>query len=119
MLKLPNAHQARIERAKVINYLLSTSHPDGQSKAAFFSHFGFEAGQWQIFAVALRDHGANNEIADMTASDYGTRYSVAGIIETPDGRNPYVRTVWIMDKADNAPRLVTAYPLRRENARRT
>ena len=119
MLKLPNAHQARIERAKVINYLLSTSHPDGQSKAAFFSRFGFEAGQWQSFAEALRDHGANNEITEMTVSSYGTRYSVDGIIETPDGRNPDVRTVWIIDTADSAPRLVTAYPLGRENARRT
>ena len=116
MLKLPNAHQARIDRAKVINYLLSTSHPDGQSKAAFFSRFGFEAEQWQRFAAALRDHGARNEIAEMTVSDYGTRYSVNGIIETPDGRNPYVRTVWIIDKANNEPRLITAYPLRRENA---
>ena len=119
MLKFPNAHQARIERAKVINYLLSTSHPDGQSKAAFFARFGFEAEQWQRFAAALRDHGARNEIAEMTVSDYGTRYSVDGIIETPDGRNPYVRTVWIIDKANDAPRLVTAYPLRREDARRT
>ncbi len=119
MLKLPNAPQARIERAKVLNYLLSTSHPDGRSKAAFFSRFGFEKEQWQSFVAALRDHGANNEITEMIVSNYGTRYSVDGIIETPDGRNPYVRTVWIIDTADNAPQLVTAYPLRREDARRT
>lgn len=119
MLKLPNAHQARIERAKVTNYLLSTSHPDGRSKAAFFSRFGFEAEQWQNFVAALCDHGTNNEIVEVAVSDYGTRYSVDGIIKTPDGRNPHVRTVWIIDTADNAPRLVTAYPLRREHARRT
>ena len=119
MLKLPNADQARIERAKVLNYLLSTSHPDGRSKAAFFSRFGFGAEQWQSFITALRDHGANNEIVEMVVSDYGTRYSVDGMIETPDGRNPYVRTVWIIDTADSEPRLVTAYPLRREHARRT
>ena len=118
-MRLPNAHQARVDAAKIVDYLLSASHSDGRSKAAFFSSFGFEVGQWRSFAEALRNHGASNEIADITASDYGTRYSVDGIIETPDGRNPHVRTVWIMDKADNEPRLVTAYPLRRENARRT
>ena len=118
-MKLPNAYQARIERAKVLDYLLSTSHPDGRSKAGFFSRFGFEAEQWQDFAAALRDHGANNEVVEIAVSDYGTRCSVDGMIETPDGRNPDVRTVWIIDTADSEPRLVTAYPLRREHARRT
>ena len=31
-------------------------------------------------------------------SEYGTRYSVDGLLETPDSRNPYVRTVWIIEK---------------------
>jgi hypothetical protein len=40
-VKLPNADQARVEREKITEYLLSTSHPDGRSKAEFFSRFGF------------------------------------------------------------------------------
>jgi hypothetical protein len=31
-------------------------------------------------------------------------------IETPGGRMPAVRTVWIVDHGTTAPRLVTAYP---------
>lgn len=118
-MKLPNAHQAHVDRTKVIHYLLSTRHPDGRSKAAFFARFGFEAGQWHRLATALRDHGARHDIAERTMSDYGTRYSVDGMIETPDGRNPNVRTVWIIDTADTVPRLVTAYPLRRNDVHRT
>ena len=100
----------------IVDYLLSTSHSDGRSKAVFFSSFGFNVEQWQSFAIALRDHGASHEVSGIVASDYGVRYSVDGIIKTPDGRNPHVRTVWIIDKEDSQPRLVTAHPLRRENA---
>ena len=33
-----------------------------------------------------------------------------GKIETPDGRCPIVRTIWIVDRGLESPRLVTAYP---------
>ena len=75
--------------------------------------------RWETFARALRDHGDNGEVSVATRSDYGARYSVDGIIETPDGRNPRIRTVWIVDHEGDAPRLVTAHPLRKSDARRT
>ena len=112
-MKLPKGRYARVERAKVVNYLLSQSHSDGRSKAAFFLSFGFAQKQWRTLAEALRIHGATNEIAGMETSDYGTRYMVDGIIETPDGRNPWIRTVWISDNLNAEPRLVTAHPRRR------
>lgn len=116
-MKLPNADQATVDESKVVEYLLSTSHPEGQSKAAFFSMFGFRAHRWQTLARALCDHGSAGEVAEVSRSHYGTRYSVDGPIETPSGRKPRVRTVWIVDREPGAPRLVTAYPLRRRNAR--
>ena len=39
-MKLPNAQQARVDRSKVVDTLLSDSHPDGMSKSAFFRRFG-------------------------------------------------------------------------------
>jgi hypothetical protein len=36
---------------------------------------------------------------------------VDGEIETPAGRSVVIRTVWIVDHSQSAPRLVTAYPL--------
>lgn len=118
-MKLPNADQATVDESKVVEYLLSTSHPEGQSKAAFFSMFGFRAHRWKTLARVLREHGTAGEVAEMSRSRYGTRYSVDGPIGTPSGRKPRVRTVWIVDRESGAPRLVTAYPLRRRNARRT
>ena len=36
--------------------------------------------------------GGMEKVTSLATSDYGTRYSVDGVIETPDGRNPRVRT---------------------------
>ncbi len=112
-MKLPNAGQAHVDETKIVDYLLSESHSDGRSKAAFFFSFGFDRTRWRELAAALRSHGAANEIASIQTSDYGTRYMVDGIIKTPDGRNPRIRTVWIVDNVNDEPRLVTAHPLRR------
>ena len=111
-MRFSNAGRLRVDRNKVVDYLLSARHPDGRSKSAFFSSFGFDAEYWEGFAEALREHGARHEVADIRESDYGTLYIVDGIMETPDGRNPYVRTVWIIDEGNAEPRLVTAHPLR-------
>ena len=115
-MRLPGGERLRVDGAKVVDYLLSSRHPDGRSKAAFSASFGFRAARWDVLARALRDHGARGEVAGISASDYGTRYSVNGVIETPDGRNPRLRTVWIVAEEGGEPRLITAHPLRRQDA---
>lgn len=115
-MKLVNADRAIVDESKVVEYLLSTRHPDGRSKATFFAGFGFRVQQWERLARALRDHGRIGEVARVSRSDYGTRYSVDGAMESPDGRNPRIRTVWIVDSDDGAPRLITAHPLRKRDA---
>lgn len=104
-----------MDRAKVVDYLLSADHPDGRSKAAFFLDFGFDDANWQALAEALRDHGADHEVTDAKASDHGVLYCVDGRLATPDGRNPLARTVWLIEQGSRAPRLITAYPLRRDH----
>jgi hypothetical protein len=42
-MRLPNVEKAEITEAKVVRYLLSTTHRAGKSKAAFFMQFGFNA----------------------------------------------------------------------------
>ncbi len=115
-MKLPDADRVIVDESKVVDYLLSERHPDGRAKAAFFSAFGFRAQRWRTFARALRAQGASGEVTGMSESGYGTRYNVDGVIETPDRRNPQVRTVWIIDSERRAPRLITAHPLRRFHA---
>ena len=62
-MKLPYAAKARVDRKKVVEYLLSPSHPDGSSKARFFSSFGFRLNEREVFARALRKHGRAHAVA--------------------------------------------------------
>ena len=109
-MNLPNARHARVESKKITSYLLATSSSSGRSKANFFSRFGFRIDQWQHFADALQLHGASYEVVRIIETGYGTKYIIDGSLETPDGRNPFVRTIWQVDKGRDYPRFITAYP---------
>jgi len=45
-MKLPDVQKAEIQEAKIVRYLLSTSHRAGKSKASFFMEFEFHQGRW-------------------------------------------------------------------------
>lgn len=117
-MELPNAAQALVERQKLLGYLLLMTHPDGRSKAELFTRFGFTADAWEVLQEALRRHGADNPVSQEVASARGVRYVVEGPLITPAGSPPMIRTVWIVEPGSDAPRLVTAYPVRRQDAQR-
>jgi hypothetical protein len=77
------------------------------------SSFGLDSApkKWKTFARALRQHGKDHDVSASIESRHGTRYSVDGALKTPDGRNPNVRTVWVLAKRSKSPRLVRAYPI--------
>ena len=109
-MELPNAAHARVDRRKITEYLLCPSHPDGRSKAEFFRHFGFRIEEWAVLADALRKHGKAHPVRSIVDSAFGTRYTIDGDLETPDGRRPRVRTVWLVTSPSLVPRLITAHP---------
>ena len=109
-MRTPNAHRAEVPEEKVVSYLLSTDHPVGRHKAAFFARFGFRAERWEELAAALRNHVSDHDPVEVTATPFGTKYAVPGPLRSPDGRNPLVRSVWIVEHGENVPRLVTAHP---------
>ena len=111
--QLPDAERAVVPERKIVDYLLSPSHPDGRGKARFFRGFGFSAAQWQVLAAALRRHAVENSVTMQSTTAFGTRYVVEGILHTPDGRTPTVCVVWFVDNGDGVPRLVTAFPGKR------
>ena len=114
MAKLPNADQARIPEAKITRYLLSLTSRGGRAKARFFTAFGFTIEGWEALAEALRQHALSHEVAGTRETAYGVHYRVEGPLETPDGRNPGVRSVWKIERDDTIPGLITAYPLKEE-----
>ncbi len=109
-MRLPNREKAIISELKIRGYLLSVSHPYGRHKAAFFERFGFKADGWEIMASALRAHAEQYELVSMEDTEFGSRYTVEGPLKAPDGRAPTVRVVWFIERGDDRPRLITAYP---------
>jgi hypothetical protein len=106
---LPFADKARIDESKVVDYLLNPAKSRG--KAGFFLHFGFLPERWSEMAQALASHGRTGVVSAIVESEHGSRYSVDGPLNTPAGRQPTVRTVWIVEHGAEYPRLITAHPL--------
>ena len=113
-MKLPNHESAILPREKIRDYLLSTTHPDGRHKAAFFLRFGFNRDSWQTLGEALRRHAALHDVVKTGTTAFGVRYVIEGELSTPGQVEPYVRVVWFIRNDQEAPYFVTAYPLRRK-----
>ncbi len=113
-MRLPNADRVIVDREKVTEYLLNPAHRYGVSKARFFGQVGFELAAWEILAEALREHAHLHEVSKVSESPFGPRYEIGGELRAPDGSAPMVCTVWQLDHGKVAPRLITAYPLKRQ-----
>ncbi len=109
-MRVPNAERAIVPREKIVDYLLSTTHPRGKSKERFFRAFGFTPDAWEEMAEALREQAQSYDVAKQEGVSDGERYTVIGQIDTPDGRRPMVRAVWQVDTGTDVPRFITAYP---------
>ena len=112
MAKLPNFTLCYVPDAKLSDYLLSSEHPDGAAKAKFLKSFGFTRSDPQVLRIALLAHATNHGVADSRQTDFGVIYEVDGEINSPDGRNPFVRVVWTIDSGTDQPRLVTLVPVK-------
>ena len=110
-MKLPNYEKAIVPQEKITGMLLSLTHPDKRERAKFFMSFGFSAESWKVLARALRRHAANHDVAKVEILSFGTQYVIDGIILTPDGRTPLVRSVWLVLIGESVPRFITAYPI--------
>jgi hypothetical protein len=109
-MNLPNATLAIVERHKIADYLLNPAHPDNGGKARFLTAMGFALHDWQILAAALRQLAVNTPVAARIESSHDRKYVQDGLLQTPCGKMPIVRAVWIVDRGSETPRLVTAYP---------
>ncbi|GIL13272.1 MAG: hypothetical protein BroJett038_19920 [Chloroflexota bacterium] len=111
-MKLPNREKAVVPRPKIVHYLLDLSSENGRAKARFFLTFGFTIETWEVMAQALRQHAHDHEVTRIEKRPpFGIHYVIEGTLNTPDGRNPAVRVIWIIDEDDDIPRLVSAYPM--------
>ena len=105
-MKLPRAESAIVPRSKVEDYLLHLEHPIGGGKAKFFMHFGFHRERWEELAGALRGHAEENPVVETVRDAEGMTYVIEGRMKTPSGRQAQVRTVWVVETGELAPRFV-------------
>jgi hypothetical protein len=109
-MKLPNGDRAVVPPAKITRYLLDLNSEQGKSKATFFLAFGFTIERWEVMVTALRQHAIVCDVTTTRQTERGIHYVVEGALQTPDGRNPQVRTVWKIERGELVPGFVTAYP---------
>ena len=103
----PDFDAARIDREKIVTYLLGSSSFASVAKARFFGSLGFSAERWEELAQALRTQ-AKGACLTVAESPWGTKHIAVGEIDAPDGRRYKILSVWIEE--GETLRLMTAYP---------
>src|SRR5882672_8210649 len=107
---LSNADQAIIDPVKLHGYLLSTSHPIGRFKAAFFARLGFASTNWQALDRALREQHLTQGARLVETTRHGRKFEIRAILKGPNGQSAVVLSAWMIRTGDSVPRFVTAYP---------
>lgn len=109
-MTLPRGIEAVIDPAKLLDDVLSDTHPRGRHKAAVFrSRLGLSMADADDLAAQLKTIAASSSNAIQGDSDqYGTRYSIDGVVTGPRGSG-VVRSAWIVESEGDAPRFLTRY----------
>lgn len=110
-MKLPNRENAYIPSSKLKAYLLSETHSVGKSKAKFLRSVGFNDNNVDLLKQSLLSITNSEEVKEAIASSHGVKYIIDGSIQTPSKGIAMMRTIWIIDKGQERPRFVTAYPV--------
>lgn len=110
-MKLPNNKNAFVSKEKLVDYILSETHPVGMAKAKFFRNLGFRSRNAGQLTKSLIQIAQTNEIKSSRESIYGINYLTEGKIKTPSGKTVAIITVWFIEKGGNRPSFVTAYPV--------
>ena len=107
---LPFSDKAFVSLTKLTDYLLNLNHAGGGSKAAFFTSLGYNHLNIHQFTLALLDIAETEQVTKIFNTAFGTKYIIDRVLLTPNGRNPLITTVWIIENQSDIPKLVTAYP---------
>ena len=110
-MKLPNREDAYIPSTKLIDYLLSKTHPIGRWKGRLFRAYGFNETNVDLLEKNLIYIANSEDVKNVLQSGYGTKYIIDGSLQSSTGTSMQVRTVWIIEAGQDRPRFVTAYPV--------
>lgn len=105
--RLPNYKNAVIPQRKLGNYLLNPTKSKGKSD--FFNSIGYNMKNAERLEKDIRKGLENNKALRYNENKFGNR---AYEVDMPLGINKkvIVKTAWQVDKGENVPKFVSAYP---------
>ncbi len=109
-MMLPNRQSAFVPEAKLSEYLISETHAVGKAKAKFLRILGYDEDNLDLLADGLIKIPNTQEINQKISSKHGTKYVISGLLPTLVGKTVKIKTIWIINKDENVPRFITAYP---------
>jgi hypothetical protein len=110
-VKLPNGERALIDPRKLIAYSLDPEHDEGRHKAHLFeSLLGINLLNSDLLLDAIQDAALSSDASVGKLDQYGQRYVIDFPIAGPGGSST-IRSVWIIRRDEDFPRLVTCYIL--------
>ena len=80
-MKLPGAERVRIDERKVLEYLLSKTHPVGRCKARVFGAVGFSEATAGAFVAELRRIARQGEVGLLIEGRLAAELRVDGQVE--------------------------------------
>ena len=95
---------------KLRDYILNSSHPDGESKARFLSEIGYKQENWQILERDLRNQHLPLAASPGKKSIYGAKYEIVGPLVGPNGDRKWIRSIWIIRTGESVARFVILIP---------
>ena len=111
MTEFRNRENAYIPLSKLKDYLLSETHSVGKSKAKLLRSAGFNEANVTLLKESILAIAHSGQVIEAISSPHGVKYVIDGLLKTPIGGFIKMRTIWIIDKGQERPRFVTAYPL--------
>lgn len=105
--RLPNYKNAEIPQRKLGNYLLNPTKSKGKSD--FFNSIGYNMKNAERLEKDIRKGLENNKALSYNENKFGNRaYEVDMALGI--NKKVTVKTAWQIDKGENIPKFVSAYP---------
>lgn len=109
-MTLPNGKHAIVEARKLSEYLLSTTHAVGRTKAKYFLDLGYREDSIDRLKEDLLKIALASKVTEKVLTPFGMKYVIDAELAAPAGVIAKIRTVWVVEQGETSPRFVTAYP---------
>lgn len=106
---LPAGEQAIVDDGKLLDYVLSSTHPIGRHHAELFERLlGITGANYQLLKEQLLRAAATVDVEAGQPSQFGQKFQMRFAVRGPLGTR-LVLAVWMLDEGQAFPRLITCY----------